>query len=348
MNTTSETTTIQMPAEWERIDAVMISWPHSDTDWAYMLDEVDQCYQRLADAITKRAKLLILTPEPERIEKLVENIAEQQLQIIRVDTNDTWIRDYGPIAIASAENEYSLADFRFDGWGLKFASNLDNQVTSRLANDGIFKVAILSQLDFTLEGGSIESDGNGSIMTTSECVLSPNRGHSDKAIVDKRLRQTFGAKKVIFIENGALVGDDTDSHIDTLARFLPGKQIAYVKSDDIDDVQYPGLEAMEKELKAITDIDGNHYSLVTLPCPSPIYDPEDGHRLPATYANFLFVNGVILLPTYNQPDNDAKAIEALQKACPDYEVIPVDCRALIRQHGSLHCATMQIYPNTLA
>lgn len=333
-----------LPAEWERQQAVLIAWPHADTDWAPRLPQVDACYQAMAHAIAPRVpSLLIATPEPERVAPLVSDIPNAQ--ILTVPTNDTWTRDYGPITLRASGGELELADFKFDGWGLKFAADLDNLVTSRIAAIPGTPMHDIPRRDlrhFTLEGGSIESDGAGTILTTAQCLLSPNRnGGLSMRQIEQTLMRTLGANRILWLRNGALEGDDTDSHVDTLARLLPGGVIAYTSCDRPDDPHSATLAAMERELQSLRDNDGNPYRLIPLPIPEAIHD-EDGQRLPATYANFLILNGSIILPTYADPHYDAIAIERIRQAAPRFEIVTVDCRELIRQHGSLHCATMQI------
>jgi agmatine deiminase len=235
----------------------------------------------------------------------------------------------------------TFLDFGFNGWGLKFASNLDNQFTKRLkALD--FAAYDYTLADIIMEGGSLEYDDNGTLMTTSECLLSPNRNpHLSKSRIEEKLKAWFGVEQVLWLDHGYLAGDDTDSHIDTLARFCTKETIAYVQSRDPLDEHHAALCAMEEQLKSFKDRNGNPYRLVPLPMTDAIYDDDDGHRLPATYANFLILNDVVLMPTYNdQHDDEAQA--ELQRCFDDKKVIGIDCSVLIRQHGSLHCSTMQI------
>lgn len=340
----------RFPAEWDpTYDGVMISWPHDDTDWAYMLDEIEQNYRELASAILRSGmKLVVVTPEPDHVMEELNAIAHplgkkngDDWFIFSVPTNDTWIRDYGFLTALSGEEKLAL-DFTFNGWGMKFAANLDNQVTRKMACSGFLAAKRENNLDFPLEGGSVESDGKGTVMSTSECLLSANRNDAlGKEEIISRLCQSFGASRVLMLNNGYLEGDDTDSHVDTLARMAPDDTIVYVESHNPDDVHTRALDLMKEELKAFRTTDGKPYRLIPVPLPAPIHD-EEGQRLPATYANFLATPTAVLLPVYGQPDNDTEAIEAMRKAFPGREIICVDCRPLIKQHGSLHCATMQI------
>lgn len=334
----------RLPAEWERIGAVLLAWPHGNTDWAYMLDEINACYVRLCEALSEVTQLIIATPDHCSLMPLIlmSDIKPEHLQWFTVETNDTWTRDYGPIVTTTGEDDWQINDFKFNGWGLKFAADKDNLVTGKLWRDGALMGAYDNHLGFVLEGGSIESDGRGTILTTSRCLLSRNRnGDLSRGDIEERLKKYLGAKRVLWLEHGYLEGDDTDSHIDTLARFAPDDTIIYVACDNPDDVHYAELTAMKNELEALTTSDGNKYRLIGVPLPNPVYD-GDGNRLPATYANFLVVNDTVFMPTYRQPVKDTAAAEAIVKAFPGRKVIPVDCTELIYQHGSLHCATMQL------
>lgn len=340
MNTTKPH--ITLPAEWAEQDAVLIAWPHPDTDWNYMLDEVEACYLNIAEAISNHEPLIIATPQPDYVScKLAHLPHSNRINIVEVATNDTWARDFGAITVEIDGVPVAL-DFKFNGWGLKFASDKDNLINRALKNKGVIAAELVNRLGFVLEGGSIESDGNGTIMTTSNCLLSPNRnGEMSRQDIQDYLTQQFGARQMLWVDHGELAGDDTDSHIDTLARFLPGNIIAYTRCQDSNDCHYAELELMHRQIAAFVNADGKPYNLVTLPLPEPIFD-DDGLRLPATYANFLITNRCLLVPTYNQPELDHLALHALQAAVPSHKVVGIDCRALIKQHGSLHCITMQL------
>lgn len=358
------------PAEWFPQSGVQLTWPHAATDWAPLLAEVDDCFIRIAlEILVRNELLLIVTPEPDRIKALFhERIPSRLLPHVRYfecPTNDTWARDHGFLTLMT-ESGPRLLDFRFNGWGNKFPADLDNAINQRLINhqSSIIKGSYELHLDFVFEGGSIESDGRGTLMTTSACLLSPNRNPDlNRLQIEERLLRYFHAERVLWLDHGYLAGDDTDSHIDTLARFCPGGTIAYVQCTDPSDEHYPSLHLMEEQLKAWslnpqpstinpqpspTGGPQGAFQLLPLPLPSPIYDPDDGHRLPATYANFLIINGAVLMPTYGQPENDDLARRQLQKAFPKYDIVPIDCRVLIRQHGSLHCSTMQFPVGVLA
>ena len=305
-------------AEWEPQSMVQLTWPHKNTDWAPILPEITAVYEEMAREIAKREPLLIVAPE-------------------EFISNDTWARDHGFITVED-HGELVLLDFCFNGWGEKFEAALDNAINRHLYEQGLVRGTYEDHLDFVLEGGSIESDGKGTVFTTTCCLMAPHRNQPlTQAQIEDRLKQYLGAERIVWINHGSLIGDDTDGHIDTLVRICPDDTLLYIGAD----ADHPDLLAMEEELRTLRTFDGRPYRLLRLPLPRPIYD--GGDRLPATYANYLVINGAVLVPTYAQPDLDAEALRTIALAYPDREIVPIDCRPVIRQHGSLHCCTMQYY-----
>ncbi|MCC8070935.1 MAG: agmatine deiminase family protein [Bacteroidales bacterium] len=333
-----------MPAEWEMGGRVLLAWPHALTDWAPMLLEAQRCYVGMIEAFTSHDQPVVLIgPEVTPLaDTLLSHIPGHLLTLVNLPTNDTWTRDYGPIPVIEADGKRLEADFKFNGWGLKFAADKDNLATSRLDCLELLRAPRESHLSYVLEGGSIESDGRGTILTTSRCLLSPNRnGDITAPEVERQLHDSLGAERVLWLHHGGLAGDDTDGHIDTLARLAPGNLILYVGCQDPADEHFDDLRAMREALEALRTPEGLPYNLVELPLPSPIYDDE-GERLPATYANFLITPTTVFMPTYGQPRGDQLARQILEVTL-ERPVVGVDCRALIRQHGSLHCATMMLF-----
>ncbi|MCR4921250.1 MAG: agmatine deiminase family protein [Bacteroidaceae bacterium] len=333
------------PPEWHPQSGVIITWPHAATDWAPVLPEVTRCYVHLAIEIALRERLLIVTPEPETLEHFLREQLPQNalanISLHRIPTNDTWTRDHGPLCLLT-ERGVRLMDFCFNGWGEKFPAELDNAITRQLWDEGIFNGEYEDHLDFVLEGGSVESDGQGTLLTTTHCLTAPHRNQPlSQADIELRLLHYFRAQRILWLDHGYLAGDDTDSHIDTLARFCAPETIAYVKCTDPTDEHYEELSKMEEQLREFRTLWGEPYSFVPLPMPQPCYD-NSGCRLPATYANFLIINGAVLMPTYGQPTIDKAAQAQLQQAFPRHEIVPIDCRTLILQHGSLHCSAMQL------
>ena len=338
----SDTFNAVLPAEWAPQSGIQLTWPHAGTDWAHMLTEVQACFAAIAREIAQRELLLIVTPEPEEVKKQISaTVNMQNVRFMECETNDTWARDHGAITMLDAEGA-SLLDFMFNGWGLKFASDKDNLITRQAVESGFLNGRYVNRLGFVLEGGPIESDGLGTLLTTSECLLSPNRnGQMGRDEIEEYLCSLFHLKQVLWLDHGYLAGDDTDSHVDTLARLCSPDTIAYVQCNDTQDEHYEALHQMEEQLKTFRTLDGTPYRLLALPMADKI--EEEGERLPATYANFLIMNDAVLYPIYRQPENDQRAKEVLQAAFPHHEIVGVDCCALIKQHGSLHCVTMQ-YP----
>ena len=332
-----------MPAEWEKQRTVLLSFPHEDTDWHSKENEAGleaalAPFIRIAQAIAYGEAVYIICKDKEKIASLF--CSTRNMTFIEIPTNDTWIRDYGYISIKE-NDESKLLDFTFDGWGGKFKADLDNTVNSTLHKKGYMGTTALETIDLVLEGGSIESDGGGTVLTTSACLCNKNRnGGSTKDEIEKALHQHLGADKILWLDHGYLAGDDTDSHIDTLARFVNKETIAYVKCDNREDEHYEELQKMEEQLEGFKTKEEKAYRLVALPMCEAKYD-EEGNRLPATYANFLITNDALLYPTYNDK-NDKNVGDIFKELFPDKEIIPVNCLKLIEQGGSLHCSTMQI------
>ena len=293
-----------MQAEWERQSAVQLTWPHEHTDWAPILPEITAVYEQMAQEIRKRESLIVVDDIPH---------------------NDTWARDHGFITVEENGTNV-LLDFCFNGWGEKFEAELDNQINRHLYDKGIVKGIYEDHLDFVLEGGSIESDGKGTVFTTTCCLMAPHRNQPfTQADIEVRLKEYLGAERIVWLNHGSLIGEDTDGHIDTLVRICPDDTILYTGGDS----DHPDLDLMEEELKALRTLDGKPYRLLKLPLPRPIYD--DDYRLPATYANYLVINGAVMVPTYHQQDLDAEAMRMISEAYPDREIIGIDCCAVIKQ-----------------
>ena len=332
-------------AEWEPQSMVQLTWPHKDTDWAPILSEITAVYEEMAREIAKREPLLIVAPKGLPVPQAFN------IQRSMFTSNDTWARDHGfitveetsalsqnPEPIEGQPSSLVLLDFCFNGWGKKFEAAFDNAINRHLYDQGLVRGTYEDHLDFVLEGGSIESDGKGTVFTTTCCLMAPHRNQPlTQAQIEDRLKQHLGAERVVWINHGSLIGDDTDGHIDTLVRICPDDTLLYIGAD----TDHPDLLTMEEELRTLRTLDGRPYRLLRLPLPRPIYDGDD--RLPATYANYLVINSAVLVPTYAQPDLDAEALRTIALAYPDREIVPIDCRPVIRQHGSLHCCTMQYY-----
>ncbi|MBQ2321389.1 MAG: agmatine deiminase family protein [Bacteroidales bacterium] len=333
---------LRLPAEWEPHSFTQITWPSLASDWAYMIRQVERCYVDIVKAVTRFEPLLIVTDDVAHVKNILADFLSPNVFFFECPTNDTWARDHGFLTLVDDNGNATLADFQFNGWGMKFAADKDNLINQKLfkslLNDNLYQ----NNLSHVLEGGSIETDGRGTILTTTNCLMAPNRNwFTSKAEAEELLKKTLHCQRVLWVDHGLLTGDDTDGHVDTLVRFAPDDTIVYVEPPlSTADEQYEELLAMQSEVQSLLTPDGRPYRLVPLPCTPQIDDQDDGTRLPATYANFYFVNGAILVPTYGV-HTDVVALARLSHAFPAYEVVGVDCSALIRQHGSLHCSTMQ-------
>ena len=331
--------TIKFPAEWEKQSFLQLTFPHRESDWSYILDEVTACFVEIIKTAARFQNVLVVCDNVERVKSFFSS--NQNIWFVHAESNDTWARDHG--GITTLENGKAVIyDYIFNGWGNKFDAGLDNQITKKLYDKDVFENCSIKTFDLVLEGGSLESDGKGTILTTSECLLSKNRNeHLSKIQIEQHLKENFGAERILWLNHGYLAGDDTDSHIDTLARFCDEKTIAYVGCGNPEDEHYEALQQMKKELQQFSDFESNPFKLIEVPLPDACFD-SDGNRLPATYVNFTIINGAVLVPVYGV-SQDEKAMKILQGCFPERKVIGVNCRVLIEQHGSLHCVTMQ-YP----
>jgi len=324
----------RLPAEFEPQSFVQIIFPHADSDWAPYLDEACRTFAEIAEAIARYEPCLIVCDDIERVRAYVA--PGPNLHFVTCETDDTWARDCSGITVET-DGGCLIQDFTFTGWGGKFEAARDSAMTRAIAS--CYDAPVASH-DFILEGGGIESNGEGLLLVTEQCLMNPNRNAqlTRRVEVEARLAETLGVQRTLWLTSGYLAGDDTDSHIDTLARFCDAKTICYVRCTDEADEHYEALQAMEAELQALRDDRGEPFTLVPLPMTDAIY--YDGERLPATYANFLIVNGAVLVPVYGDP-HDAEALAVIAGLFPGREVVGIDCSVLIRQHGSLHCVTMQ-------
>ena len=382
----------RLPAEWEAQWGVMLTWPHEDTDWKPYLTEITETFVAMSREIAAREHLLIVVPKAKIVPEEVRQM--ERVVIFECPTDDTWARDHGPIVLVEECGVWSeecgvrrlWLDFRFNGWGEKFPAENDNRIVALLFEEmtkdeerearnekcpmfnvqcpmfnvqcSMSNVQLENHQDFVLEGGSIESDGRGTIFTTSQCLLAPNRNQPfTREEIEAELKRRLRAERVVWLDHGNLVGDDTDGHIDTIVRCAPDDTLLYVGCDDENDEQFADFQALEQQLKSLQTADGKPYRLLRLPMPKAIFEEtiseetiseeggtrmEERERLPATYANFLILNGAVLAPVYGQPENDAEALRVIGEAFPDRDIIPIDARTIIRQHGSIHCLTMQI------
>jgi agmatine/peptidylarginine deiminase len=335
--------TLRLPAEWEPQSAVLIAWPHADTDWAERLAEVETTYVALAAAVTRFEPLIVVVADAglraHAEAKLHDaGVDLSRIRFVELPYDDTWLRDSGPITLKDDQGAFQLTDFRFTGWGGKFGAEQDDALVAGLVQAGVFGRAAHKRIDWALEGGGIESDGAGTVLTTWRCLVQrhPEQSREEMTAI---LRDGLHAGRILWLDYGYLEGDDTDAHIDTLARFSPDGGIVFQACDDLDDAHHDELARMAGELAALCTVDGKPYGLHPLPWAEPILD--EGRRLAASYANYLIVNGGVLVPAYGDPADD-EAARIIGQAHPGREVVQVPCRPLIWQNGSLHCITMQL------
>lgn len=330
-----------LPAEWYPQSGMQLTWPHAATDWAPYLDEITRTFVQFAEAIALLEPLLIATPVPDETEaqlsKGLSPAALANVRIVACPTHDTWARDHGGLSLIGDGNV--ICDFKFNGWGEKFEWKTDNAITRHLFDAGVFNGRLVSY-DFVLEGGSIESDGRGTIFTTSTCLLADHRNQPmTQQQIENKLKTTLNANRVVWLDYGHVVGDDTDGHIDTIVRVAPNDTLLYMRVEDETDEMYDDFKKLESQLEGLQTAEWKPYRLLPLPTPRPIY--YDGERLPATYANFVVVNGAVIVPTYQQPNLDRQAMDTIGEAFPDRQIVGIDATVVTRQHGSLHCLTMQ-------
>ena len=338
----------RLPAEWEAQAGVMLTWPHADTDWSDRLDAVEPVFARIGAAVAGHETLLSVCQTRQHAAAVHRRLCEagappERLRYALAPADDTWARDHGPITVLE-DGRPLVLDFRFNGWGGKFPAGRDDAINARLAEQGAFGTARFASDTLVVEGGALETDGRGTLLATRHSVITPTRNPGLTAgAVEARLRAALGIERFLWLDHGALSGDDTDGHIDTLARFCDPHTIVYTTAAE-DDPDRPGLEAMHAELTQLRQADGQPYRLLPLPPPG-IHRAPDGRRLPATYANFLVIDGAVLVPTYAVA-NDRRALSILAECFPRRDIIGIDCRSIILQNGSLHCLTMQ-FPHEL-
>ncbi len=341
----SNPTARRLPPEWAAQSGVMLTWPHAFGDWKPLLAEVEPVFVAIARAVTRFERLLVSTHDGRHDDEIRGLLTQAGVDLTRVDlavvaSNDSWARDHGPLTVLDAAGP-CLLDFRFNGWGGKYAAELDDAVTPTLHALGHFGTTPLERQELVLEGGALEVDGEGTLLTTESCLLAPTRNPQlDRVALEAELGRLLGLERVLWLSAGELAGDDTDGHVDMLARFCDPQTIVYTACDDPADPHHAPLKAMETELRAFRRRNGEPYRLLPLPWPEAKYDSA-GQRLPASYANFLIINGALLVPTYRDRA-DAAALQLLADCFPGREVIGIDCLPLIHQFGSLHCVTMQL------
>ena len=342
----TEHPTIHFPPEWAEQSAVLLAWPHAQSEFNPWRSDVEATYEEIAIAVAQRQRLIIACYDEalrdQVAARLKPYLANISFAVIPYDLE--WVRDTAPLTVEIGPKA-KLLDFRFNGWGNKYDLSNDIAFARKLLKSGVLGRTSMESLDFVLEGGSLETDGEGTLLTTARCLLNPNRNPElTQSQIEEQLKSALGLNRILWLHHGFAEGDDTDAHVDTLARFCSPTTIAYTASNDPQDPNHAELSAMEEELKALRTADDKPYKLVPLPVPKPIFS-EEGERLPATYANFLIINKAVLVPVYDD-DEDATAFIRLSNCFPNRDLIGIDATPLIRQFGSIHCMTMQ-FPKSL-
>ncbi|MCC5934269.1 MAG: agmatine deiminase family protein [Balneolales bacterium] len=340
----------RMPAEWDKHSGTMLSWPCNPETWpGERLDRVEKVFTRIVQEVTKREHLHLIINDDATLERagaclgaLIQDSA--RITLHKRTSNDLWARDFGPIFVRNQiSGMYAITDWEYNAWGGKYPPfDSDNGVPGWFsAKYGIqrFKPGIV------LEGGSIETNGDGVMLTTESVLLNPNRNPElSKAQIEQYLKDWLGQEKVIWLKNG-LAGDDTDGHIDDLSRFLDSRTIMTMVTDDKDDVNYETLQENYELLKSATDQRGEPFEIVTVPMPQTRVEEttvDGSEHVPASYANFYFVNGAVLLPVYD-PRYDEQVITLFKKHLPDHEIVAIPCADLVWGQGSIHCISQQLY-----
>ena len=333
-----------MPAEWEPHEGTWLSWPHKEASWPGAFEPVPAVFAQIVKNLTDSEFVRINVADEEFAERVRKVLREAEVNLQRVmfhfnPTNDAWCRDHGPIYVTrkiNGKHERAINDWGFNAWGGKYLpADLDDVIPTRIAHE--FNEKLFTP-DIVMEGGSIDVNGKGTLLTTEACLLNPNRNpHLNQAQIEQYLRDYLGVTNILWLGDG-IVGDDTDGHVDDLTRFTSHDTIVTVLEDAPADENYHLLKENYERLLKMKDQDGNPFRVVTMPMPGERY--MEDQRLPMSYANFYIANQAVLLPTYRHK-NDAKAAEILQKLFPTREVIRIDCHDLIWGLGSIHCVTQQ-------
>jgi agmatine deiminase len=336
-----------MPAEWEPHEATWLAWPHEKTDWPGKFAPIPWTYGEIGRRLARVERVRILVSDraaEEQVQRVLQksgaNLAA--VEFFRVPTNRSWTRDYGPIFLKNGQGQLAITNWRFNGWA-KYANwKYDDAVTSRLARR--LKLQAWEPTDrgrrVVLEGGSIEVNGQGTLLTTEECQLSPTQARNpgiDRQGLERIFAEYLGAAHILWLRCG-IAGDDTHGHIDDVARFVNATTVIAAVEEDKSEANYEPLQENLARLRKMRDQDGQPLRIETLPMPEPVYFA--GQRLPASYANFYIANKLVLVPTFNDR-NDRVALSTLAGLFPDREVVGIGCVDLVLGLGTLHCMTQQ-------
>lgn len=332
--------TYRMPAEWEPHAGTWLAWPHNRKHWPGKFDPIPKMYVQFIKALTRSERVFLCVQDIEmerEVRTLLEqgNVALRQVDFFQILTNASWSRDHGPMFVQSPDG-LTIVDWGYNGNGKKWGpTNLDDAVPEKIA--GLLGLPIISP-QMILEGGSIEVNGRGTLLTTESCLLNKNRNPQlNREQIEGYLREHLGATNILWLKEG-IAGDDTDGHIDDLARFVNPTTVVCPLTNDPTDADYAILQQNYRDLQKMRDQDGKPLTIVPLPTPSPVIHKRE--RLPASYANFYIANTVVLVPTFGCPQ-DAEALATLQQFFPNRRVVGIDCIDLVWGLGTIHCSTMQ-------
>jgi agmatine deiminase len=336
----------RFPAEWEPQEGVWLSWPSNRATWPDHWASVQKTFAEMTLQFSQRETVFINIDATQKgsVERLIKELEDElgmlrgSVQYFDHKTDDAWVRDHGPIYLCKSESQERLiSDWQYNAWGGKFPFERDNKIPSLIAKaQGLPRVGE----SLVLEGGSLETNGVGDLLVTTDCLLNPNRNPKlSKKEIELALVEGLGVKKVHWL-NGCIEGDDTDGHIDNLVRFYSPNGLLVASAPNSNDVNHQILNRLKRECEDLILSTGQSPEIILLPLPDPVY--EHGQRLPMSYLNFFIGNGAVFVPSYGQTKPDAAAADILASAYPEREIIPIDCQNLIREGGALHCLTQQV------
>ena len=335
----------RLPAEWEKHEATFLAWPHNAETWPGLLEGVEKTYLHIIQALLPGEKVYLLAKDcsaatqiQERLTR--EKISSPNLKILTIPSDDAWVRDSGPIFVLRRDTKTPQRiahDFIFNSWGKKYGPwDLDDVIPSAACR--MLDIPWVTH-DFVLEGGSLDTDGQGTLLTTEQCLLNPNRNPSlRRTDIEERLARWLGIRKVIWLHDG-LEGDDTDGHIDDITRFVAPGTVVTVVEPDPKDANHAPLQENLARLRSAQDAKGQPLQIIELPMPPRSDGPH--HRNPASHANFYIGNSAVLVPTFASP-TDAIVLDRLRPFFPNRKVVGIDCRDLVAGLGAIHCITQQM------
>lgn len=335
----------RMPAEWHRHGATWLSWPKDPETWPDRVPQIEEIFLKMIGALAPQETVNLLVddePAEQAIRARCTFAGSEKIRFHHIPTVDSWIRDYGPNFLLNDKGELAYNDWIFNAWGNKYEElKKDDAIPARL--ESLLNVPRFEP-GIVMEGGSIDVNGSGCVLTTEQCLLNPNRNpHLSNVEIEQYLKNYLGVEKVLWLGEG-IVGDDTDGHIDDIARFVATDVIVCAVEEDPEDANYELLQDNLRRLQLMTNVKGRHFEIVALPMPGVVggtsTDSRNLDRLPASYANFYIANGVVLAPLFGHA-NDTRALNTLQNLFPSRRVVGINCEPLVWGMGTIHCVTQQ-------